>query len=41
MWDSFMYIKLEPDETLKLEEYKCYSWKQKKEVTDDYRAVRT
>jgi ribonuclease G len=38
MWDSFMYIKLEPDETLSLDDFKCYSWKQKKEVTDEFRA---
>jgi ribonuclease G len=38
MWDSLMYIKLEPDEDLKLEEFKCYSWKQKREVTDEFRA---
>jgi ribonuclease G len=38
MWDSFTYIKLEPDDTLRLEEFKCYSWKQKKEVTDDFRS---
>jgi ribonuclease G len=37
MWDSFTYIKLEPDAGLKLEEFKCFSWKQKKEVTEDYR----
>ncbi len=33
-----MYIKLEADEQLKLEEFKCYSWKHKKEVTEEYRA---
>ena len=38
MWESFMYIKLEADEQLKLEEFKCYSWKHKKEVTEEYRA---
>ncbi len=38
MWDSFMYIKLEADPLLKLEEFKCYSWKSKREVTDEYRA---
>jgi len=38
MWESFTYIKLEPDESLRLEEFKCYSWKQKKEVTDDFRS---
>jgi ribonuclease G len=38
MWDSLMYIKLEPDEELKLEEFKCYSWKQKREVTEEFRA---
>ncbi|MCX6600609.1 MAG: Rne/Rng family ribonuclease [bacterium] len=37
MWDSFMYIKLEPDDALSLDEFKCYSWKQKKEVTDEFR----
>jgi hypothetical protein len=37
MWDSFMYIKLEPDDTLSLDEFKCYSWKHKKEVTDEFR----
>jgi ribonuclease G len=38
MWDSFTYIKLEPDSQLKLEEFKCYSWKQKKEVTEEFKA---
>ena len=38
MWDSLMYIKLEPDSDLKLEEFKCYSWKQKREITDEFRA---
>ncbi|MBU0508247.1 Rne/Rng family ribonuclease [bacterium] len=38
MWESFMYIKLEPDPNLKLEEFKCYSWKQKKEITDEFRS---
>jgi ribonuclease G len=37
MWDSLMYIKLEPDLDLKLEEFKCYSWKQKRDVTEEYR----
>jgi ribonuclease G len=37
MWDSFTYIKLESEVGLKLEEFKCYSWKQKREVTDEYR----
>jgi ribonuclease G len=37
MWDSFTYIKLEPDDSLRLDEFKCYSWKQKREVTEDYR----
>jgi len=41
MWESFMYIKLEADTTLKLEEFKCYSWKQQKEVTDLYRGKTT
>lgn len=38
MWDSLLYIKLEPDPELKLEEFKCYSWKQKREVTEEFRA---
>lgn len=38
MWDSMIYIKIEPDDSLKLEEFKCYSWKQKKEVTSDFSA---
>jgi ribonuclease G len=38
MWDSFTYIKLEAEPNLKLEEFKCYSWKQKREVTDEFRA---
>jgi hypothetical protein len=36
MWDALMYIKLEPDPTLNLDEFKCYSWKQKKDVTEEY-----
>lgn len=36
MWDSLMYIKLEKDSSLKLEEFKCFSWKQQKDVTEDY-----
>jgi ribonuclease G len=38
MWDSFTFIKLEPQPDLRLEEFKCYSWKQKKEVTEDFRS---
>ena len=38
MWDSLMYIKLEPDDGVKLEEFKCYSWKQKREVTEQFRS---
>jgi ribonuclease G len=37
MWDSFTYIKLEAEESLRLDEFKCYSWKQKKDITDDFR----
>ncbi|MBU0691017.1 Rne/Rng family ribonuclease [bacterium] len=39
MWDALMYIKLEPDDELKLDEFRCYSWKQKKDVTDEYRVT--
>ncbi|MBI5059847.1 Rne/Rng family ribonuclease [candidate division KSB1 bacterium] len=39
MWDSMLYIKLEPEPSLRLDEFKCYSWKQKREVTDDFRSV--
>jgi ribonuclease G len=38
MWDSLLYIKLEADPTLSMEDFRCYSWKQKKDVTDDYRS---
>jgi ribonuclease G len=38
MWDSLLYIKLEADPSLSMEEFKCYSWKQKKDVTDDFRS---
>ncbi len=41
MWESFMYIKLEADQELKLEEFKCYSWKQKREVTEEYKTRAT
>ena len=41
MWESFTYIKLEPDPQLKLEEFKCFSWKQKKEVTDEFKGKAT
>ncbi|MDD5088868.1 MAG: Rne/Rng family ribonuclease [bacterium] len=41
MWESFMYIKLEADPTVKLEEFKCYSWKQQQEVTDQFRGKAT
>lgn len=36
MWDALLYIRLEPDETLKIDEFKGYSWKQKREVTQEY-----
>lgn len=38
MWDSLLYIKLEPDSTLRLDEFKCYSWKQRREVTEQFRS---
>jgi ribonuclease G len=36
MWANLMYIKLEPDENLKLEEFKCYSWKRQADVTEEF-----
>jgi len=36
MWDALLYIKLEPDATLKIDEFKGYSWRQKREVTTEY-----
>lgn len=38
MWDALLYIKLEPDATLKIDEFKAYSWKQKRDVTIDFQA---
>jgi len=38
MWANLMYIKLEPDENLRLEEFKCYSWRRGGDVTDEFRA---
>lgn len=38
MWESFTYIKLEPDPELRLDEYHCFSWKQKKEITEEFKA---
>lgn len=38
MWDSFTYIKLEPDEDLSIDDFKCFSWKQKKEVTEEFKS---
>lgn len=38
MWDSLLYIKLEPDSSLKIDEFKGYSWKQKRDVTDQFEA---
>ncbi|MFH1011600.1 MAG: Rne/Rng family ribonuclease [bacterium] len=37
MWANLMYIKLEPDESLKWEEFRCYSWKRQEDVTDEFR----
>ena len=37
MWDALMYIKLEPDSDLNIDEFKCYSWKQGRDVTDEYK----
>ncbi len=36
MWDALLYIKLEPDNSLKIDEFKGYSWKQKREVTSEF-----
>jgi ribonuclease G len=36
MWDALLYIKLEADPDLRIEEFNCYSWKQKREVTEEY-----
>jgi ribonuclease G len=36
MWDALLYIRLEPDDSLKIDEFKGYSWKQKREVTSEY-----
>ncbi len=38
MWDTLLYIKLEPDSTLKVDEFKGYSWKQKRDVTTEFQA---
>ncbi len=38
MWDSLLYIKLEPDSTLNIDDFKCYSWKQKKDITEEFRS---
>lgn len=37
MWGNLMYIKLEPDESLRLEDFRCYSWKRQADVTDEFR----
>jgi len=38
MWRNKMYITLERNDSLKIEDFKGYSWKQKREVTDEFMA---
>jgi ribonuclease G len=38
MWKNKMYITLERNEHLRIEDFKGYSWKQKREVTDEFMA---
>ncbi len=37
MWANLMYIKLESDDSLKLEDFRCYSWKRGEDVTAEFR----
>jgi len=38
MWRNKMYITLERNEQLRIEEFKGYSWKQKRDITDEFMA---
>lgn len=38
MWANLMYIKLEAGESLRLEEFTCYSWKRRADVTEEFGA---
>jgi ribonuclease G len=38
MWRNKMYITLERDETFGIEDFRGFSWKQKREVTDEFMA---
>ena len=38
MWRNKMYITLERNEALRIEDFRGYSWKQKREVTDEFMA---
>ncbi|NUO19173.1 Rne/Rng family ribonuclease [bacterium] len=38
MWDALLYIKLEPDSSLNIDEFKGYSWKQRREVTSEFQS---
>ena len=37
MWANLMYIKLEADDNLKLEDFRCYSWRRGEDVTEEFR----
>lgn len=38
MWRNKMYLTLEQNDQLRIEDFKAYSWKQKREVTDEFMA---
>ncbi|MFN3821685.1 MAG: hypothetical protein ACK4OO_05070, partial [bacterium] len=41
MWDNKLFISLQADESLKVTEFRAWSYKQGRDVTEDFRAVLT